>query len=333
MSNNGGFVACNELPSIGIRVQLAVIAVEGEQPVWLDLRVTWINPEPKGNMPLPGFGGQWLTACSKVSSEHLSVFLTDALGIDAPSVETRAMESGKEIHLFEFKSVEVKAMNAPSEGFTAPMTRDDLPQIASTASDDEVPVADGGVAPQAEPGDAGDDEKADAPEKEGTWSTIVRKLSGLRVRNTKSKPVVRGTYHFSGSGEVVKYKAGKKSYGGRVVKAGTTWLLMETEDEPPELWTRISIILSLGEGRKAGNIDIQATVTRAKERKEVLSREQLLDDVEPSVFHELHCKVNRVDEKGHVGAFKQFVSSFTSSDTASSAPQTEAVPEPDGSDE
>ena len=90
VSTKGGFVAAKTMPARGRRLQLAVVLNNNSEPVWLDLRVTWVNDEPKGNMPVPGFGGKWLAACSKQSEAHLKEFMGEVLGVTDLDVTTKS---------------------------------------------------------------------------------------------------------------------------------------------------------------------------------------------------------------------------------------------------
>ena len=305
-TEHGGFVAAKLLPSVGARVQMAVVGSQESKPVWLDLRVTWVNSEPRGNMRTIGFGGQWLHACSKVSHQHLGDFLSAVLGMQSPEIGVKGSD-GKEVHVFDFPKTAPETadpvpsgdpapegLTANSEGFKAPETFDNLPIV----TDEEIAAA-----TDAEQ-ESLPDEAVAKPKDENRLLSFVKKLSTLGFRRSVVAEHVE--LDFAGHPRHVVFKVGKKAYSGKVLNVGASWIKLETEDEVPEVWTRIKVEIPMPSGGKRSlPLDIQATVTRIKGLS--VKTEDVLKGIE---LKGIHCKINRVNEKGQLGAFKQYVASF-----------------------
>ena len=90
VSAGGCFVVAPEAPAIGQRLKCTLQTAEDDSAIVFDLQVAWVN-----DVGLPddqtGFGGFWLYAYSKRSSEHLESVLGDVLGITR--VSTRPSSS------------------------------------------------------------------------------------------------------------------------------------------------------------------------------------------------------------------------------------------------
>jgi hypothetical protein len=312
-TEHGGFVAADKLPEVGARVQMAVVGSQESKPVWLDLRVTWVNAVPRGSIRVVGFGGQWLHACSKVSSVHLLDFLSAVLGLDSPEARQRS-DSGKILHLFDFPQavavaqqkdqsglshqpedtpVEAPPVSGNTGGFTAPETFDNLPVV----TDADLPES----AAQLKATDDGEPLKS--PD-ESKLVSFVKRLSSIRFRKTVIAAPVE--LDFTGHSRLVIFRLDKQACSAEVVNVGASWIKLQTEDAVPEVWTRINIEVPMpSSGKRMLPIEIQATVTRIKGMS--VRTEDVLKGIE---LKGLHCKINRVNEKGQLGAFKQFIESF-----------------------
>jgi len=140
---------------------------------------------------------------------------------------------------------------------------------------------------------------APADNPNGRWSFLVNRLTGIRTRLSggggSSTPRSGSTPEFGDADFVVKYKAGRKFASARVARVERSYLVMEPAGDVPEVWSRVIIHIPTGSGRKAKAIELNATVTRIKES---------------GGSEAVHCKINRVDEKGMVGAFASYVEAF-----------------------
>ena len=333
ISVGGGMVEATTLPTLGSRMQLAVKRKSGEPAIWLDLHVVWVNPTPDSEHPVRGFGALWRSAASRDSEEHLRKFLSTVLGITKPTIRQVALRKREDsVHIHRFPNLwrELGEDELPwMDGLRIAERRSESILIAGVPSSSDsmdIPLGPGsdsqpdgdirmtGVFTTDESLTAELDSPPDgstAPGKGGRWGFLVRKLSGLRVRTPKPsqtpatpEPVgldapratvasrVAGTSVLSDEERVIRYRIGKKAQTGRLLRVGLNWIVFQPDGDVPDAWSRLVLTLSLGADRKAGQVDVHATVTRIKKESD------------PPV---VHLKINRVDEKGHVGAYTELV--------------------------
>ncbi|MFT7624824.1 MAG: hypothetical protein ACI9WU_004014 [Myxococcota bacterium] len=353
VSAGGGFVATDALPPIGSRLQMAAQQARGEPSIWLDLRVTWVNEEASESHPDPGFGGYWLHASCRYGEDPLRTFLAEVLGITRPVVRPMTPPAGGDA-IFVYKFPDVYEREEQELPWATPRVKPDdrkvtkvrkVGKAAAKAAEkgkarkksqasprkakkagppatfsqstmamlDEAPAMagtpDSGLAAlaaltQSEPvtvehSSAGlsspalDGPAAGVSDGEGRWSFLVRKLSGIRTGGGVPAEVSFG------EGFNVRYKVGRKWAEARVEKIERSFVVLQPGGEVPEVWSRLLLQIPT-EGRKSKQVEIHATVTRVKDG---------------DVGDQVHCKINRVDEKGAPGAFSAYIEAFRQSVT------------------
>ena len=337
VSAAGGFVATKAPPAEGSRVQMAAQVDRPQPSVWLDLRVTWVVTEPREGIPMPGFGGFWLHASSRYGEEPLRGFLGDVLGITRPVLRPMTPPSGGSVvHVYRFPDIydgqeladvpwwaqrhrhpprrpallasapaDTAEIKLPTSGARSLENQlqgfdDHAPVPAGLSQNTQVFFAD--VADEAEAPSLGRSSGSGgaAGGEESRWGNIVKKLSGFRSRGSgaggRDDGRASGVRPLPGLPSL-EYQVGRKAHPGELSRIGTGWIVFNTEAgaKPPEVWSRLVIVLKPPAGKKAEPVEVHATVTRTKEA---------------GTGTVVHCKVNRIDERGHAGVYSAYVDAF-----------------------
>jgi hypothetical protein len=192
---------------------------------------------------------------------------------------------------------DIRVRDSRARGIT---TDDAAPVPAGLSQNTGVFFAD--VADEIEAIESRPDSQAAAATEESRWGNLVKKLSGFRTRGSGARESdaskLAPNKPIAGL-PVAEFVVGRKSTPATLQRIGTGWVVFvaPADTKPPEVWSRLVVVLKPPPGKKGDTVEVHATVTRTK------------DSPEGAV---VHCKVNRVDEHGHTGTYSGYVDLFNS---------------------